>query len=285
MKKGCVLYRPGYTREYGLFAQPLTPAVRALLIANLCVFIIRIMVQRQAPGAFDILFGLSEDIYKNGFFWQIFTYMFLHAGIIHILFNMLILYFLGTEIERTLGSRNFLVVYFVSGMLGGLGWLLLTADPGIPCIGASGAVFGLLGAYVALFPQRYITVLVFFILPITLKAWMLATLLAGIEFLLMTARVEDQIAHSAHLAGLLAGYVFAFVVFRKGGFRKGGFRVRIVRDKNPAGLKVLRREDAPLAVSPEEIDRILDKIANEGMTSLSHRERSILEKASTERRT
>ncbi len=278
------MYRPGYTQDFGLFAQPLTPAVRVLLIANLSVFIVRLLVQGHTPGAFDILFGLSEDLYRNGFFWQLFTYMFLHAGLLHILFNMLILYFLGTEIERTVGSRNFLSIYFVSGVLGGLGWLLLTSDPSIPCIGASGAVFGLLGAYVALFPQRHITVLIFFILPVTLKAWMLAVILAGIEFLLMTARVEDQIAHSAHLAGLLAGYVFAFVVFRKGGFPKRGLRVRIVRDKNAPGLKVLRREDAVGSVSPEDIDRILDKIANEGMSSLSNRERALLERASTERR-
>ncbi len=272
-----------YSREFGLFAQPLTPAVRILLFANLVVFIIRILVENQAPHAFDIIFGLSEDFYKNAFFWQIVTYMFLHAGIIHILFNMIILYFLGCEIERTLGSRNFLAIYFVSGILGGLGWLMLT-DAGI-CIGASGAVFGLLGAYVALFPHRYITVLLFFILPITLKAWVLAALLAGIEFMLMTTHADDRIAHSAHLAGLLAGYVFAYVVFRKGGFRKG-FRIRIVRDRNPQGLKVLRREDAASdAVSPEEIDRILDKIAHKGMSSLSNRERSMLEKASLERRT
>lgn len=280
------MYRPGYTREFGLFAQPLTPAVRVLLIINVSVYLIRLLVNSKSPHTFDILFGLSEDFYKNGFLWQIGTYMFLHASTpIHILFNMLILYFLGCEIERTLGSRNFVAVYFVSGMLGGLGWLLLTANPSIPCIGASGAVFGLLGAYVALFPHRYITVLIFFILPVTLKAWMLAAILAGIEFLLMTARVEgDQIAHSAHLAGLLAGYVFAFVVFRQGGFRWRGLRVRILSDKHPAGLKVLRGSDAPSTVSPAEIDRILDKIANQGMNSLTTRERTMLEKASTDRR-
>lgn len=278
------MYRPGYTREFGLFAQPLTPAVRVLLIANVSVFIIRMLVHSKAPHAFDALFGLSQALYRNGFVWQLFTYMFLHAGFIHIIFNMLILYFLGTEIERTLGSRSFLLVYFVSGILGGLGWLWLTSDPRVPCIGASGAVFGLLGAYVAMFPHRYITVLIFFILPVTLKAWALAAILAGIEFLLMTARVEDQIAHAAHLAGLLAGYVFAFVVFRKGGFRVPGLRIRIIRDKNQPGLKVLRRDDARPAVSPDEIDRILDKIANEGMSSLNSRERAILEKASTDRR-
>lgn len=265
-----------YGGGLGLFEQPVTPVVRVLLFINVIVFVLRHFVQLGTPGAMDLIFGLSSDFYRSGFVWQIVTYMFLHANLIHLLFNMLVLYFLGTEIEQTLGGRNFLTVYMVSGILGGLGWLGLT-DSGI-CIGASGAVFGLLGAYVAMFPNRYITVLIFFILPVTLRAWVLATILACIEFALMTMHVADRIAHSAHLAGLLAGYVFAFVVFRK-----GGFRVRIIREpKNRPGLKVLRREDAS-AVTPEQIDAILDKIAREGMSSLTKQERALLERASTER--
>lgn len=262
-----------------MFSQPLTPAVRFLLIANLAAFLLRLIVESRAPRAFDTLFGLSVYFYKDFFLWQLITYMFLHAGIWHILFNMLILYFLGTEIERLLGAKSFLSIYLLSGMLGGLGWLLLS-DGGI-CIGASGAVFGLLGAYVALFPNRYITVLIFFVLPVTMRAWVLAAILAGIDFFILTSRVESGIANAAHLAGLLAGYVFAFIVFRK-----GGLNIRIIRNgkiKNPMGLKVLKREDADGGASAE-IDRILDKIANEGMQSLTRRERTVLEQASLNRR-
>jgi membrane associated rhomboid family serine protease len=270
------LYRPAYTSEYGLFAAPLTHAVRILLILNVIFFVVRLVVNSRAPHAFDILFGLSEDLYKNGFVWQLFTYMFLHGNVLHLAFNMLVLYFLGTEIERTLGSREFLLIYFISGLLGGLGWLLLSS--GGLCIGASGAVFGLLGAYVALFPNRYITVLIFFILPVTLRAWALAAILGGIEFLLMASNVDDRIAHSAHLAGLVAGYVFAFTVYRKGGFRMP--RVRIHRPgRQQPNLTVLRREDAQPPTSGE-IDAILDKIASQGMSSLTAEERKLLEKAS-----
>lgn len=269
-------YRPRFTRDYQLFAEPLTPAVRVLLVTNALVFILRVLVHSRVPGVFDYLFGLSADWYRNLFVWQIVTYMFLHAGVFHLLFNMLILYFLGTEIERTLGGRNFLLIYFVAGMLGGLGWLWLT-ETGI-CIGASGAVFGLLGAYVALFPQRYITVLIFFILPVTMRAWVLAAVLGGIEFLLMTTHVSNRIAHSAHLAGLVAGYFFVFVVFKK-----RGWRIRFRTGSRARKLTVLRGEDVAMP-GETEIDRILDKIALKGMSSLSRQEKETLAAASAARR-
>ncbi len=266
-------YRPGYTQGYGFYAPPLTAAVRLLLILNVVIFMIRLSIGPR----FDLLFGLSGAGLSAGYLWQPLTYLFLHGSLFHLLINMLILYFLGTEVERTLGSRNFLIVYFVAGVLGGMGWLLLS--PGGICIGASGAVMGMLGAYAALFPHREITVLVFFILPITMKAWMLAAGLAAMEFILMTSRPDVGIAHAAHLAGLAAGYVFVYVAFRK-----GGLRIRFSRGRKKAPhLKVLRREGA-ITVSQAEIDRLLEKIANQGMGSLTKRERAILEKASAERR-
>lgn len=279
------MYRSSYAADFGLFAAPLTPAVRTLLAVNVVVFLVRTLVQWRVPGGFDLLFGLSEALYRDAFVWQLFTYMFLHGTVWHLLFNMLILYFLGSEIERALGSRDFLMIFVISGLLGGLGWLLLAA-PGSVCIGASGAVFGLLGAYVALFPQRYITVLVFFILPVTMRAWVLAVVLGSIEFLLMTSAPGGQIAHSAHLAGLVAGYVFAYMLYRGVGPRWRLPRIRVLRNKTAGAqphLTVLRNEPAAMADS-EEIDRILDKIAQQGMSSLTKKERAVLEKASAARR-
>lgn len=262
--------------QYRLAIGPMTPAVRVLLICNALIFILRSVVMSKTGNAFDILFGLSEDFYVNGFFWQIVTYMFLHGGFWHLLFNMLVLYFMGTETERAIGTRHFLVLYFLSGMLGGVGWLLLSSG-GI-CIGASGAVFGVLGAYAALFPNRLITVLVFFIIPITLRAWVLVAILSAFEFFLMVTHLNGTIAHSAHLAGVLAGAIYAWVVFRR-----GPIRIRILRDRKTPDLKILRREEAP-TFDAAEVDRILDKIAHEGMASLTTRERRILQQASQAQR-
>lgn len=279
-------YQTTYRPQYGLFAQPLGGAVRVLLMVNIAVFVLNILADLLLPtagpgrlGLFAMTFGLSRETVVP-MLWQGVTYMFLHGGIWHLVFNMLILYFMGSEVEREIGTRNFLMVYFVSGILGGLGWLVL-ADPHQVCIGASGAIFGLMGAYVALFPNRYITVLLFFILPITLRAWVLVSILAAMDFLGMTLGLgRSGIAHSAHLAGLVAGYAFATAAFQK------KFpRIRIVRNApaNPAGLQVLRRDDAK-PVSAAEVDRILDKIANQGMQSLTRTERVLLEKASEQRR-
>ncbi len=278
-------FQTTYRPQYGLFAHSLGGAVRVLLIVNIVVFIVNGLVDMALPAAvpgqitwFGETFGLSRQTVLPKI-WQVVTYMFLHGSFMHLLFNMLILYFMGSEVERELGTRNFLIVYFVSGVLGGLGWLVL-AEPHQVCIGASGAIFGLMGAFVALFPNRYITVLLFFILPITMRAWVLVSILATLDFLGMTLGFgRSGIAHAAHLGGLVAGYAFAYTAFRQ------GFpRIRMVRDvpENRAGLRVLHRDDAS-PVSAAEVDRILDKIANQGMQSLTRQERAVLEKASEQR--
>jgi len=254
----------------------LSPAVRILLIVNVLVYIVRVQVNKATGGAFDIIFGLSEDLYRNGFMWQVLSYMFLHGSFIHMLFNMLVLYFIGVDTEREMGTLHFVFLYFTSGILGGLGWLLL-APPGGICIGASGAVFGILGAFAAMFPNRLITLLVFFIIPITMRAWVMVVVLATIEFTLMMTHVVSGIAHSAHLAGMLAGYVYAWGILGR------GLRIRIIRSRRQPNLRVLHRDDeGPIAAG--EIDRILDKIAHEGMSALTATERALLERASLEKK-
>jgi membrane associated rhomboid family serine protease len=263
-------------QDWGFYTPALSPTVRVLLIINVVVYIVRVQVNKATGGAFDIIFGLSEYIYRDGFIWQAVSYMFLHGSLLHMLFNMLVLYFIGVDIERAMGPARFVLLYFTAGILGGLGWLIL-APPGGVCIGASGAVFGLLGAFAAMFPNRLITLLVFFVIPVTMRAWVMALVLAALEFTLMMTHVVSGIAHSAHLAGMVAGFVYATVVMRR------GIRIRIIRNRREPRLNVLRREDAPV-VSPEEVDRILDKIAHEGMGSLSASERKLLEQASLDRK-
>ncbi len=264
----------GYS-DFGFHVGRITPAVRMILIWTIALFVVQVIVDR-AGNTFTLLFGLSSAIYRHGYVWQIFTYMFLHGHIWHLLLNMLMLFFLGPETERTIGTRHFLMLYFLSGILGGLGWLML-AQGGI-CIGASGAVLGVLAAFAALFPNRLITVLLFFVLPITIRAWVLVAVLVAIELLYVVSHFEDGIAHTAHVAGVAAGYIYALTVFR-------GFRIRLFsrRARAPRGWRVLRGDDVQ-SVPSSEIDRILDKIANEGMGSLTRKERAILERASLERR-
>ncbi len=270
----------------------LTPAVRYLLIATGAAFILQL-----ADNAWFIpLFSLSPEGFQRLFLWQLVTYMFLHGGFWHLLLNMLGLFFFGPETERATGSGRFLALYFISGIIGGLGWLLLTGHQPATCVGASGAVFGILGAFAALFPERPITLLVFFILPVTMRARTMALGL-GLFTLLAMISQPGQIAYAAHLAGGLAGYGYIQLIFNRGGSQAlrnprqwldgarraiNDWRWRWQRRK----FKVLS-SPADLAdggaPTPAEVDAILDKVSRWGLDRLSRREREILDRASRQR--
>jgi membrane associated rhomboid family serine protease len=258
-------------------------AVRVLLIATLVVFAVQYIADRSFGGVFTALFGLSRAGILHGAVWQLVTYLFLHGGFWHILMNMFGLVMFGREMEDLLGTRRFCFLYLGCGLLAGLGWLLISASGG-PCIGASGAVFGVIGAFAAVFPQRRLTLLLFFVVPVTMTARTMAVTF-GLITLMLLFTTDGNIAHAAHLAGGIAGYVYGREWVRRGGWigidRGGGLfgwatdlRARWRRRK----LRVLSSEqDAP---SPEEVDRLLDKIKAQGIGSLTRRERDALERAS-----
>src|SRR4030066_2133991 len=137
----------------------LPPAVKWLLIANGSVFVLQIL------GGVEMVmyFGLVPQlIIHKGFIWQLVTYMFLHGGVFHILFNMFAVVMCGTELERYWGTREFIKFYFICGIGAGLLTLLTSLSSATPTIGASGAVYGILVAFAMTFPGRYICVFFFF---------------------------------------------------------------------------------------------------------------------------
>lgn len=231
-------------RLRGLFF--LAPA--ATTLAAVCFFVF--LVQQVAGGvdfvygysfgqALVSCFGLNWPLLSHGFFWQPFTYMFLHAGWAHLGLNLLTVLLFGSALEMEIGGRRFWRVFLTGGVLGGLGWLAVTAAlPHLPpmealtrwmpqalrawigagdtagrsldgalCIGASGGVFALIGAYAALFPRREVYVLLI-VFPLRLKARTLAWLL-GILTVVEAVFVQSQVAYAAHLAGGVAGYLCA----------------------------------------------------------------------------
>lgn len=244
----------------------MTRAVRLLIISTVVVYLFQLFFDGITRGGFTRLFGLSIPGLKSDYLWQLITYLFVHGSAAHIFLNMLGLYFMGPETERAIGSRHFLILYFLSGILGGIGWLFISDAPWAVCIGASGAIFGVIGAFAALFPQRPMTLLVLFVLPVTMKAWVLAVSLAVVELVFLLSSPQQGIAYAAHLAGGLAGYIYALALFRGlGGVTRA--------------WKNWRREKP---VSQVELDRILDKIAREGIHTLNRQERKVLEEASRE---
>ena len=193
---------------YSFGPGPLTPAIKMIVAANVVVFLVDSIVP-----AMTFAFGLRPaDVVEGLRIWQPFTYMFLHGGIFHILFNMLALWMFGVELERMWGSRYFTKFYFVAGVGAALTTLLLSFTPfsfadrlyDSLTIGASGAVYGVLLAYAMYFPNRPIYMYFFF--PIPAKYFVM--IMGGISLYSSMSAAGGGIAHTTHLGGLVAAYLY-----------------------------------------------------------------------------
>ena len=184
------------------------PGVKWLLISNTVVFLLYYLGGRTLGRPMEVFLALSAAAaVRSLFVWQVFTYMFLHAGFTHLLFNMLTLWMFGTQLEREWGTRRFLKYYFLCGMAAGICVLLVNiaiGDWGVVTMGASGAIFGLLVAFGVLYPNQ--TVLMSFLFPI--KAKYMVMIYAAIELLLTIRPGQSGISTIAHLGGMAFGYVY-----------------------------------------------------------------------------
>jgi len=138
--------------------------------------------------------------------WTIVTNLFVHGDILHILFNMITLYFFGTFLIRLVGTRDFLIIYFLGGIIGNIFCLLLTPAP---VIGASGAIFALGGALVVLTPMLRVFV---FPIPVPMPLWVAVI---GLFFILTIAAIFSPIAWQGHLGGILTGLLAGLVLRRR----------------------------------------------------------------------
>lgn len=197
---------------------PLTPAVKWLLIINVAIwFVFQVILEGFLRFPFTSYLGLFPGKVLFDFqIWQIFTYMFLHSmQVTHILFNMLMLWFFGAELEQRWGTKFFLTYYFTSGIgaailycLGVWGYALVTGSQTgliVPVIGASGAVFGLLLAQGILFGER----IVYFFMLFPMKTRYFVALMGLVQLAsMMTSSVSGgEVAYLAHLGGLVSGYI------------------------------------------------------------------------------
>jgi membrane associated rhomboid family serine protease len=184
------------------------PGVKWLLIANAAAFVVYFLGFDTWLGGLLNYFKLFPQMVIGSLaVWQLVTYLFLHAGLGHLFFNMIGLWMFGAELERTWGTRKFLQFYFLCGV--GAGVFVVLADllsgaPNIPTIGASGAIFGVLLAYGLLFPDNLIWV--WFLFPVKAKWFVLA--LGAINFLYLIKAPGSGVSHVAHLGGMLIGYLY-----------------------------------------------------------------------------
>jgi membrane associated rhomboid family serine protease len=269
---------------------PRRSATVTLLLANIAVFFAQVILGEFTSVPVNPYFALSLDGLKHGYAWQLLSYMFMHAGLIHLFFNCWAIYIFGHDVEEALGRNSFLALYFSSGIIGGLfqvGFgLLLGGIIAAPVVGASAAAFGLCAAFALLFPDRIL--LLFFVIPVRAK-YLLA--LSGGLVVLGLVRPAGGIADAAHLGGMLTGLAFVRYAsqwdwhlprFRRP-FRPPSRRlVKVTTIKG--GLwgktKAATEEEIPAdEFLSKEVDPILDKISAHGIQSLTERERRILEAA------
>jgi len=187
----------------------MAPITRALLIANIVVYVLQIATGDQLAIYFALWPPTGVDYPGLGHFqpWQLITYAFLHGSTAHLFFNMLALYMFGGDIERLLGTRRYTIYYFACVLGASIAQLLVTRmtnEPPRATLGASGGVFGLLLAFGMAYPQRRIMLL---FPPIPMPAWLFVTLYGIFELYMGVTRSSDGVAHFAHLGGMAAGFV------------------------------------------------------------------------------
>lgn len=226
------------------------PAALTLVGVTVCFFLVQQVAARVdfvAGHSFGEMlmycFGLHAPLLAQGFVWQLVTYLFLHGGWMHLGLNMLTVLLFGSGLELEIGSRRFWTTFLIGGALGGAVWVafdalqpwLAAALPAVAhvfalrtqagvygtCIGASGGVFALIGAYAAIFPRRETVVLVLFF-PVRMKARTLALFLGALT-IVEAVLIQSQVAYAAHLAGGVAGYLYGLsLVRRRALFRLAG---------------------------------------------------------------
>lgn len=177
------------------------PAVKHLLIVNVLVFI---AMGTPGIGPFLQQYGMLYPL-GSGYFhvWQLVTYMFLHASLGHIFFNLFALWMFGQSLENFWGTRRFTVYYFLTGIGAALLHMMIGGG-GAPTLGASGAVYGILLAFGMMFPERRIMLL---FPPIPIKAKYFVAIFGVIELVSGISRANSGVAHFAHLGGMLVGFI------------------------------------------------------------------------------
>lgn len=257
----------------------ITNSVKTLLIATIVVYIFQIL---PFPGNLFVQFGslVPNQTFGDFQLWRLFTYMFLHDTALpfHILFNMLMLWMFGVEVENLWGARRFMIFYLICGAGSGLFSIFHLFNPVLsstPVIGASGAVLGVMTMYAYYFPQRQ--VLLFFVLPINIRVVVLG---AALVSLFGSIAPHGIISHLTHLGGILVAicYIKLYPIILRISESTASVRSKLMIQKQ----KTKNVEDNKFF--EEQIDPILAKISREGMDSLTKEERTLLKKASSRNR-
>ena len=255
----------GYTNKFfpPSFSSP--NGVKFLLIVNLIIFLL-VEISSYKSEVF-IFFGLSPAIIWNKYkFWQLATYLFIHGGFFHIIFNMFVLWMFGKDLEREWGKKDFLVYYFICGIGAGLLSAIFNYNSYIPIVGASGAIYGLLVAYGFTYPDRL--VYLYGLIPIKIKHMIIG--LGLIAFFASLSASQSNVSHITHLSGMFIGLLMIY------------FNIRWSKVKlwyYSKQLKNLNMNNEKKSIQ-YNVDKILDKINTNGWDSITEEEQKYLNTAS-----
>ena len=191
-----------------MLAPRITPAVKTLVIFSVATFVLQLLLGMAGIHLSQYLEFVPARL-ADFWLWQPFTYAFLHGGPLHLLFNLLILWSLGSELEAAWGSKLFTVYFFVCALGAAITYGFFTvfglgASPEVPVVGSSGAVYGILLAYGILFGDR----MLYFFLLFPMKARYFVMILGAIELVSSVSYSQGGVAHTAHLGGMLTGFLF-----------------------------------------------------------------------------
>ncbi len=255
------------------------PAIKGLLVATVAGFLLS---KLAGPQVLD-LFGLvPQHTVFDRWVWQPFTYLFLHADIWHLLFNLFALWMFGMPVEAQWGPAEFLKYYFLCGVGGALLTCALTPHSAIPVIGASASVYGMLVAFAMLYPDA--VVYLYFLIPV--KAAHMAILFGALEFFAGATNATPAVARFAHLGGMITGYIYIRWWFTWKVHAKSLAKGLVEREEAPPARAPRRAAPSAPAREPEtdvmgEVDRILDKILSDGLESLTDDEREVMRRYSS----
>ena len=246
----------------------LTAGVRALLIANTIAFFPTLI--SGVSGYYYFLFALQPSTTIGKFFiWQVITYSFLHANLWHYLFNMLALYMFGIEVEEQLGTKKFLIYYFVCGASAGIISIPFFWHGAI--VGASGAIFGVLYFFAKLFPYRQ--VLLFFLIPVPAltAVWVFGVISLFSAF----SSSGGNIAHLTHIAGLFT----AWLLWKYRNVIDGYINNYEFKRKKSRMETVFSKQKSRQEYFDNQVDPILEKVSEHGIHTLTDKEKQILAEA------
>jgi rhomboid family protein len=239
-------------------------ALLALLGANGAAFVAQLFLEAYQPGFVNEFLGLSGAGVENAYAWQFFTAIFMHSGPWHLLGNMMVLYFLGRDVESIIGQRHFVFLYLYGAIAGELGHLFLMPSNTV-LLAASGGVAAVTMAYATVLPELEITTFTLFV-PLRLKAKYLAYGALLIGAVLVIIDRSGAVTHSAYLGGCAAGWLYAHLL----GFGRPSFLQRALHQRKSAAERIQHMGAEEFIAL--EVDPLLEKISREGIQSLTRSE-------------